>query len=208
MPISNDGRSRLMAANSNGEETINLCSRRRFLAQVGTLSVAATALTALLAACETAGQDGQGAGATAAPTAMGTMSMGTMTMGSMAPVLLAVGPAGTPQPDQVFIENFAFQPAELTISVGTEVTWINHDDVPHTVTVLNGHIHQVIQKVEGNITFHTARGTAFPQPAPGTAPAPGPLIVPANQLRSTLGITSVSYAEHKQSLAIVDTTLA
>jgi 3',5'-cyclic-AMP phosphodiesterase len=76
-----------------------------------------------------------------------------------------------------------------------------------SVTVLNGHIHQVIQKVEGNITFHTARGTAFPQPAPGTAPAPGPLNVPADQLRSMLGITSVSYVEHKQSLAIVDTTL-
>jgi plastocyanin len=134
MPISSDGLSRVMAAISNGEETINLCSRRRFLAQVGTLSVAATALTALLAACGTAGQDGQRAGATAAPTAMGTMTMGTMPTSSMSPVLPAVGPAGTPQLNQVFIENFAFQPAELTIPVGTEVTWINHDDVPHTVT--------------------------------------------------------------------------
>ncbi|HEU5422200.1 MAG TPA: metallophosphoesterase [Nitrolancea sp.] len=76
-----------------------------------------------------------------------------------------------------------------------------------SVTVLNGHIHQVMQKVEGNITFHTARGTAFPQPAPGTAPAPGPLKVPADQLRKTLGIASVSYLEHKRSLAIVDSTL-
>lgn len=76
-----------------------------------------------------------------------------------------------------------------------------------SVTVLNGHIHQVIQKVEGNITFHTARGTAFPQPAPGTAPSPGPLKVPAEQLRSTLGIANVNYVEHKSNLAIVDTTL-
>ncbi len=76
-----------------------------------------------------------------------------------------------------------------------------------SVTVLNGHIHQVMQKVEGNITFHTARGTAFPQPAPGTAPAPGPLKVPAEQLRSTLGITDVNYVEHKRSLAIVDSSL-
>jgi Icc protein len=76
-----------------------------------------------------------------------------------------------------------------------------------SVTVLNGHIHQVLQKVEGNISFHTARGTAFPQPAPGAAPAPGPLKVPADQLRSTLGITSVNYVEHKSNLAIVDTTL-
>ncbi len=77
-----------------------------------------------------------------------------------------------------------------------------------SVTVLNGHIHQVIQKVEGNITFHTARGTAFPQPAPGTAPSPGPLKVPADQLRGTLGIASVTYVEHKSNLAIVDSTLA
>lgn len=77
-----------------------------------------------------------------------------------------------------------------------------------SVTVLNGHIHQVIQKVEGNITFHTARGTAFPQPAPGTAPSPGPLKVPAEQLRSTLGIANVNYVEHKSNLAIVDSTLA
>ncbi|HET7036475.1 MAG TPA: metallophosphoesterase [Thermomicrobiaceae bacterium] len=76
-----------------------------------------------------------------------------------------------------------------------------------SVTVLNGHIHQVLQKVEGNITFHTARGTAFPQPAPGTAPAPGPMLVPANQLRKMLGIASVSYVEHKRPLAIVDSTL-
>ncbi|MDQ2783857.1 MAG: metallophosphoesterase [Chloroflexota bacterium] len=77
-----------------------------------------------------------------------------------------------------------------------------------SVTVLNGHIHQVLQKVEGNITFHTARGTAFPQPAPGAAPSPGPLKVPADQLRSMLGITNVNYVEHKSNLAIVDTTLA
>jgi len=76
-----------------------------------------------------------------------------------------------------------------------------------SVTVLNGHIHQVIQKVEGNITFHTAHGTAFPQPAPGTAPSPGPLKVPADQLRSMLGIASVNYVEHKSTLAIVDSTL-
>jgi 3',5'-cyclic AMP phosphodiesterase CpdA len=55
-----------------------------------------------------------------------------------------------------------------------------------SVTVLNGHIHQIVQKVEGNITFHTARSTAFPQPAPGTAPSPGPMSVPAQQLRSML----------------------
>jgi 3',5'-cyclic AMP phosphodiesterase CpdA len=76
-----------------------------------------------------------------------------------------------------------------------------------SVTVLNGHIHQVMQKVEGNVTFHTARSTAFPQPAPGTAPSPGPMKVPDDQLRSMLGITSVTFKQNEQRLAIVDAPL-
>ena len=77
-----------------------------------------------------------------------------------------------------------------------------------SVTVLNGHIHQVVQKVEGNIAFHTAMSTAFPQPQPGKAPSPGPMKVPGDQLRSMLGITSVSYVEGNHSLAVVDSTLS
>jgi 3',5'-cyclic AMP phosphodiesterase CpdA len=76
-----------------------------------------------------------------------------------------------------------------------------------SVTVLNGHIHQIVQKVEGNITFHTARSTAYPQPAPGTAPGPGPLKVPAEQLSSMLGVTSVAQVRHPRSLALSDATL-
>jgi len=76
-----------------------------------------------------------------------------------------------------------------------------------SVTVLNGHIHQTMQKVEGNVTFHTAMSTAFPQPAPGSAPSPGPMKVPAEQLRSVLGITDVNYVKGKHSLAIVDSSL-
>jgi 3',5'-cyclic AMP phosphodiesterase CpdA len=77
-----------------------------------------------------------------------------------------------------------------------------------SVTVLNGHIHQVLQKVEGNVTFHTAMSTAFPQPAPGTAASPGPMKVPAEKLRSMLGLTSVKYLQGKTSLAIVDSNLS
>ncbi|MEP6749599.1 MAG: metallophosphoesterase [Bacteroidota bacterium] len=76
-----------------------------------------------------------------------------------------------------------------------------------SVSVLNGHIHQTIQKIEGNITFHTAMSTAFPQPAPGSAPAPGPMKVPAEKLKSVLGLTSVHYVEHNHSLAITDMPL-
>ncbi|HMH20805.1 MAG TPA: metallophosphoesterase [Puia sp.] len=76
-----------------------------------------------------------------------------------------------------------------------------------SVSVLNGHIHQTMLKVEGNITFHTATSTAFPQPQPGTAPAAGPMKVPAEKLRSLLGLTDVHYMEHSHSLAITDTPL-
>jgi len=76
-----------------------------------------------------------------------------------------------------------------------------------SVTVLNGHIHQVMQKVEGNVTFHTARSTAFPQPAPGTAPSPGPMKVADDKLRSMLGIADITFKRGEQRLAIVDTPL-
>ena len=76
-----------------------------------------------------------------------------------------------------------------------------------SVTVLNGHIHQVMQKVEGNLTFHCARSTAFPQPAPGAAPSPGPMKVDDGKLRSMLGITNVTFRRGQQRLAIIDTPL-
>ena len=76
-----------------------------------------------------------------------------------------------------------------------------------SVTVLNGHIHQVMQKVEGNVTFHTARSTAFPQPAPGTAPSPGPLKVADDKLRTLLGTASITFRRGTERLAIVDTPL-
>src|SRR3984957_2416143 len=77
-----------------------------------------------------------------------------------------------------------------------------------SVTVLNGHIHQTMQKVEGNVTFHTACSTAFPQPAPGKADSPGPMKVPADQLRSVLGITAVHSVKGNHGIAVVDESLA
>ena len=76
-----------------------------------------------------------------------------------------------------------------------------------SVTILNGHIHQTMKKVEGSVTFHTAMSTAFPQPEPGKAPKPGPMKVEAGKLREHLGITDVNYLEGKGALAIVDSTL-
>jgi len=76
-----------------------------------------------------------------------------------------------------------------------------------SVTVLNGHIHQTMQKVEGNVTFHTAASTAFPQPQPGKADSPGPMKVPAGELRGLLGITGVNLVQGRDALAIVDSNL-
>jgi 3',5'-cyclic-AMP phosphodiesterase len=76
-----------------------------------------------------------------------------------------------------------------------------------SVSVLNGHIHQVMQKVEGHVTFHTAMSTAFPQPAPGTAPSPGPMKVPADRLRTVLGLSRISFHDVKHPIAITDVPL-
>jgi len=75
------------------------------------------------------------------------------------------------------------------------------------VTVLNGHIHQVMQKVEGAVTFHTALSTAFPQPAPGTAASPGPMKVEDAKLRKMLGTASINFVQGQEKLAIIDTPL-
>jgi len=77
-----------------------------------------------------------------------------------------------------------------------------------SVTVLNGHIHQVMQKVEGSVTFHSAMSTAFPQPAPGTAPSAGPMKVPADKLRDVLGIGDVNFVAGSHRLAVVDSPLS
>ncbi len=77
-----------------------------------------------------------------------------------------------------------------------------------SVTVLNGHIHQVMQKVEGTVSFQTARSTAFPQPAAGEGPGPGPLKVPADRLKSMLGIRRIDFVRSTAAMTIHDATLA
>ena len=77
-----------------------------------------------------------------------------------------------------------------------------------SVTVLNGHIHQIVQKVEGHITFHTARSTAYPQPAPGVGAGPGPLKVPSDQLPKLLGARTVTLKMHPRAMVFNDRTLS
>jgi plastocyanin len=73
-----------------------------------------------------------------------------------------------------------------------------------SVSVLNGHVHQVMQKIEGDVTFHTAMSTAFPQPAPGTAPSPGPMVVPHDRLRKVLGLSRITLHDVNHPIAITD----
>jgi len=77
-----------------------------------------------------------------------------------------------------------------------------------SVTILNGHIHQIVQKVEGHVTFHTARSTAFPQPAAGVGAGPGPLALPAAELAGALGLSTVTVKRHPLALSLTDATLA
>jgi plastocyanin len=76
-----------------------------------------------------------------------------------------------------------------------------------SVSVLNGQIHQVMQKVEGHVTFNTAMSTAFPQPAPGTAPSPGPMKVPDDRLRKVLGLSRITFHDVNHPIAITDVPL-
>ncbi len=77
-----------------------------------------------------------------------------------------------------------------------------------SVTVLNGHIHQVQQAIEGRVSFHTARSTAYPQPAPGEGAGPGPLALPADQLRGAIGLRTLTVRQGKGALALIDQPLA
>ncbi len=76
-----------------------------------------------------------------------------------------------------------------------------------SVSVLNGHIHQAMQKVEGHVTFHTAMSTAFPQPAPGSAPSPGPMKASDERLRQVVGLSRISLHGVDHPIAITDVPL-
>jgi hypothetical protein len=78
-----------------------------------------------------------------------------------------------------------------------------------SVTVLNGHIHQVLQKVEGNVTLHTAMSLAYPLPQPGQEGIgePGPVTVPAGELGRLIGTRQLRVVQGGQRLALVDTPL-
>jgi plastocyanin len=76
-----------------------------------------------------------------------------------------------------------------------------------SVSVLIGQIHQVMQKVEWHVTFHTAMSTAFPQPAPGAAASPGPMKVADDRLRKVLGLSRMSFHDVNHPIAITDVPL-
>ncbi len=67
-----------------------------------------------------------------------------------------------------------------------------------SVTVLTGHIHQVIEHSEGNIRFHTATTTAYPLPAPGHGEKPSPVKLPEKSLLAELGFRTVEVMTGKK----------
>ncbi|QRY54249.1 3',5'-cyclic AMP phosphodiesterase CpdA [Mycobacterium sp. 88mf] len=76
-----------------------------------------------------------------------------------------------------------------------------------SVTCLNGHVHQLFSKTEGNVTFYSGTTTAYPLPHPGDGPAPKPLTVPAGRLHDVLGIREVSYTRGTTALALKEDRL-
>ena len=76
-----------------------------------------------------------------------------------------------------------------------------------SVTALNGHVHQVFSKVEGNVTFYSAAATCYPLPEPGQAAAPLPVTVPAGELSAALGVRTVAFQAGTASLALTDQRL-
>jgi len=76
-----------------------------------------------------------------------------------------------------------------------------------SVTALNGHVHQVFSKVEGNVTFYSAAATCYPLPEPGQAAAPLPVTVPAGELSAALGIRTVAFQAGAAGLALTDQRL-
>jgi plastocyanin len=47
--------------------------------------------------------------------------------------VLAASPEANPPGVEVSIDNFSFTPPVVTVKPGTQITWINRDDIPHTV---------------------------------------------------------------------------
>jgi 3',5'-cyclic AMP phosphodiesterase CpdA len=76
-----------------------------------------------------------------------------------------------------------------------------------SVTCLNGHVHQLFTKTEGNVTFHSGTTTAYPLPHPGDGLAPKPVTLPAGKLKDALGIREVSYTKGNDALALKEQTL-
>ncbi|RUP03224.1 MAG: metallophosphoesterase [Mycobacterium sp.] len=76
-----------------------------------------------------------------------------------------------------------------------------------SVTCLNGHVHQVFSKTEGNVTFYSGNATAYPLPHPGDGPVPKPVTLPAGKLRDALGIREVSYQRGNSALALKESAL-
>ena len=70
--------------------------------------------------------------------------------------------AETESPAQVVIDNFVYSPAPLTVKVGTQVTWINHDDIPHTVDSTQGKFKSAALDTDDKFEFQFKEAGEYP----------------------------------------------
>jgi amicyanin len=67
-----------------------------------------------------------------------------------------------PATSEVKIDNFSFGPAELTVAVGTTVTWTNRDDIPHTVASTDKVFKSKVLDTDEKFSFTFTNAGTFP----------------------------------------------
>ena len=74
----------------------------------------------------------------------------------------AMAPTPADAPPQVMIDNFVFSPVSLIVKVGTQVTWINHDDIPHTVDSTQGKFKSAALDTDDKFEFRFTDAGEYP----------------------------------------------
>jgi plastocyanin len=77
-------------------------------------------------------------------------------------VQAASAEASTGSPTEVKIDNFAFTPGVVTVKAGTQVTWINHDDIPHTVDSTQGKFKSAALDTDDKFEFRFTEPGEYP----------------------------------------------
>jgi amicyanin len=91
-------------------------------------------------------------------------ALAAVALGVAAPASSAIPPAkatpNTVMPNTVMIDNFTFGPAAVTVPVGATVTWVNGDDIPHTVVAVDKSFRSKVLDTDETFSFtFTKAGT-------------------------------------------------